>query len=700
MARKLFNGRRTAAVLVVALWSAQLVSAATTSRHKTATKRQDSSSSAAQTTDSSTNAPASATTTHRHALSFWHPGFYNVAPQGSLAGTPGLWNTQFAETLAPGAFSVGVYGNRYTREPGGMVITDVNSGLAVGITKRLEFSWDSIGYRRVRTTSPEQLSFARGAGFTSFNEDVPFPRGFLTTGPANMQLALTYNLLSQERGAPFGLAVQGFVNVPYFQDYGEVVNHFGVDTGEYSFGDNVLVDKWMGSAGIIAANIGYRHINAADAGGRLYIPFRDEILWSYGVEFPRQSRLQGIVELNGEVPFGAGAHPDMFGPTSPVDSTWGIRLSPVSWMGLNAGYRLADNAKYGTSSGFVVGLSFGTPEAPPAPPVPPTLTCQADQATVEPGTTVNVTATASPAGTYSYFWTTTGGKLTPNQAQAQLDTTNLAPGMYTVAVRADNGQGGFADCKTNVEVREKPKNPPTVTCTADPTTVKPGAAVTLTAQASSPDNRPLTYAWTTTAGQLDTNNQATAHLDTTGVAPGTVTATVTVTDDRNLSAQCSSTVTVQAPPPAPTASLGTTIRFKRRSARVDNAAKAALDDIALRLQQDPNARAVVVGSGSTTRLAKERAINTKAYLTREKGVSADRIELRYQTGQGRNAEVWIVPQGASYTGSAQTFTPVTRRVRRRYVRHHVVRHHAARHHAKKSGATTTSTTTTTTTTTK
>jgi outer membrane protein OmpA-like peptidoglycan-associated protein len=183
-------------------------------------------------------------------------------------------------------------------------------------------------------------------------------------------------------------------------------------------------------------------------------------------------------------------------------------------------------------------------------------------------------------------------------------------------------------------------------------------------------------------------------VDTTGVAPGTLNANVTVRDDRGLSANCSSAVTVEAPPPPPQASLATVLNFKHNSARVDNVAKAALDDVALRLQQDPNAHAVIVGfsgpeegprtrnqaskEAAITRLAEERAINAKAYLVQEKGVSADRIEVRENhTDGGQKAEVWVVPQGASYTGSATQFdenavkpaTPVRHRRVRRHTTH-------------------------------
>src|SRR6185437_11211016 len=62
-----------------------------------------------------------------------------------------------------------------------------------------------------------------------------------------------------------------------------------------------------------------------------------------------------------------------------------------------------------------------------------------------------------------------------------------------------------------------------------------------------------------------------------------------------------------------------------------------------------------LSDAATVRLAEERAVNAKAYLVKEKGIAADRIEVRQDTSGAQKADVWVVPQGASYTGSGQTF---------------------------------------------
>jgi outer membrane protein OmpA-like peptidoglycan-associated protein len=139
-------------------------------------------------------------------------------------------------------------------------------------------------------------------------------------------------------------------------------------------------------------------------------------------------------------------------------------------------------------------------------------------------------------------------------------------------------------------------------------------------------------------------------------------------------------VTVEAPPPPPppppAASQLNQIDFKRNSARVDNKAKAILDDVALRLQRDADGKVVIIGGSDAKerrgeRLASERAINAKNYLVKEKGIDPSRIELR-SGGEGMTAVIWWVPAGAAAPNQG---TPVSETA--------PMPHKAARHAAKK-----------------
>jgi hypothetical protein len=90
---------------------------------------------------------------------------------------------------------------------------------------------------------------------------------------------------------------------------------------------------------------------------------------------------------------------------------------------------------------------------------------------------------------------------------------------------------------------------------------------------------------------------------------------------------------------------------------VDNTCKAILDDVASRLQHDPDSKLVIVGNADPTEkrknLAGERAVNSKAYLSggeAKQGIDPSRIEVRTGSGGTKTAEYWIVPAGATFSG--------------------------------------------------
>ncbi|HYH01166.1 MAG TPA: hypothetical protein VD837_18720 [Terriglobales bacterium] len=99
--------------------------------------------------------------------------------------------------------------------------------------------------------------------------------------------------------------------------------------------------------------------------------------------------------------------------------------------------------------------------------------------------------------------------------------------------------------------------PPRVSCTTKPGTVKSGEPAIITCLGSSPDNRPLMYNCVPSAGLITGAGPAlagatagsTVKLDTTGLTAGSVTVSCTVTDDRGLRASTNAFVKVEVPPP-------------------------------------------------------------------------------------------------------------------------------------------------------
>ncbi|WP_446742101.1 hypothetical protein [Silvibacterium acidisoli] len=308
------------------------------------------------------------------------------------------------------------------------------------------------------------------------------------------------------------------------------------------------------------------------------------------------------------------------------------------------------------------GLVFKMGSIVPPPPVQ--YACSATPSSVFPGEPVTVTGTASnlnPKKTATYNWGGQGVTVSGTDSTGKVDTASLSAGTYTVTghVSEGNKPGESADCSAQFTVKDY--EPPTVSCVANPTEVKPGDSATITAQGVSPQNRPLTYSYTASSGTVS-GSGSTATLSTTGAPSGAITVTCNVADDKGHTASATTSVNVAAPPPPPPSTQTLcAIQFnhdKRRPARVDNDAKGCLDDVALNAQRSSDASLVVVGNSAKPKLAAQRAVNTKDYLVKEKGIDASRISVR--TGSSGTDEVnnYLVPAGANFDHDVTGTTPV------------------------------------------
>jgi hypothetical protein len=309
-----------------------------------------------------------------------------------------------------------------------------------------------------------------------------------------------------------------------------------------------------------------------------------------------------------------------------------------------------------------------------APEVPVAAACSIDHNEVMVGEPLHATVTPSnfnPKHTLKYDWTSTGGKIEGKDTGASIDTNGAAPGSYAATATVTDPRAkknGVASCTSNFTV--KPLNPPQISCSADPATVEVGAPSTITCTCTSPDNATVTVGnWTSSAGSVAGNGNS-AILTTTGASSGPVTVNSTCTDSRGLTASTASTVTVNnpppPPPPPPQASKLNECQYPnvKKPWRVDNTCKAALDDVALKLQQDSDAKLVVVGNADPKEkrknLAAERALNVKAYISggeAKQNIDPSRIETRIGTEGTMTSEQWIVPVGATFP-EASTTTPV------------------------------------------
>lgn len=325
-----------------------------------------------------------------------------------------------------------------------------------------------------------------------------------------------------------------------------------------------------------------------------------------------------------------------------------------------------------------------------APPPPITLACSASPESVFPGDPVTVTATAGgldPKDHVIYSWSGTG--VTGSDTTAKVDTGALAPGQYTVTGTVKEGKPGkegmkpweTATCTAGITV--KAFEPPTISCSVSPNTIAPGGTATVTSVGVSPQNLPLTYSYSATAGTV-TGSGTTAEYSSAGAPTGAVGITCNVSDNKGHSATSSTNLTIVAPiiPPPPKTQALCTISFstdKRRPMRVDNEAKACLDQVALDLKQQADAKAVLVGEQDSKEAAIEakqqkyaehhkhakvdmfaaqRAVNAKDYLVTEQGIDASRISVSTGTSDGQTVENYLVPAGATFSNDVSGTTPV------------------------------------------
>ena len=364
-------------------------------------------------------------------------------------------------------------------------------------------------------------------------------------------------------------------------------------------------------------------------------------------------------------------------------------------------------AEGGTGTFNMARLSTGVVYhvGPIAPPKPVTLACSASPAWVFPGDPVTVTATAgnlNPKLNAVYSWTGSGA--TGNGTTATVATGALAAGSYTVTGTIKEGKAGkeglkpweTADCAASFTVKQF--EPPTISCTANPGTIKPGDTSTITAAGVSPQNRPLTYSYSASAGSVS-GSGTTATFNSAGAPTGTAGIACNVSDDKNQTATANTTVTITAPyvAPAPHTQALCSISFekdKQRPARVDNEAKACLDEVALDLERQPDAKAVVVGEATAKErtpknkhvkvedLAAERAVNVKEYLVTEKGIDASRVSAATGATDSRTVEDYLVPSGADFTADVTGTTAVDETVVKQQPRKPL----GARHAHKKAAA--------------
>ena len=262
---------------------------------------------------------------------------------------------------------------------------------------------------------------------------------------------------------------------------------------------------------------------------------------------------------------------------------------------------------------------------------------------------VPLTATVTNFSTSElrYMWRASGGRIVGEGPNATWDLAGALPGTYTATIEVDNNRNDGCVAFTSTKVIVRPCPPVPIVCPNVsiycPDTVTLGTPVTFTANLSGGTSgiTPV-YNWTVTAGTI-ISGQGTPSIqvDTSGLGGQPITANLSV---EGYKLSCVATCTVQIP-----RKISSTLVDYYPPIRL-NDEKARLDNFAIQLQNEPNAKGYVVvygGIKANSAEKQKRIRRASDYLINTRGISADRlVTMEGGTRDVTTTELWIVPLGA------------------------------------------------------
>jgi outer membrane protein OmpA-like peptidoglycan-associated protein len=611
-------------------------------------------------------------------------------PMPALDGNPGLFTLETGDTLPKHGFDLGIGLNKFSSMPGEITSLQLIPAFGYGVTRWFSVFFNIDAQDHIHVGAPSQLSLSTvnalnpqfentiypsvipSTGFRpGYVENVPFA-SHTGTGVGEIDLGFKIGLLSERRGKPISLSIRNDFYIPTQTGFNSLISN-QVQYGKFNYGIGVEASKTILHHSITAtANWAYRftrdstfnNVTVGGVTGTAVLNLADQMQVGAGMLIFPEKRFQIITEYDATIFVGSGIKNTTFGPRDPVDSITGIRLYAWKWAALDLGYRYSlDLTGHRDRNGFVIKVGTAFWPEKPLPPDSITASCAVDKSSVMEGSNDGVVATTTATDLngrpMTYVWTASGGKISGVGAFVRWDSAGVGPGSYTLTSRVENGAGNTSSCSANVVVQPKPAPPaPTMSCTANPSSVLAGERASITANVNDPSGSALTYTWQTNGGQI-VGDGASIQLDTSGLQPGNYVVTGRAETVTHAACDCSASVTVQAPAPLPQASKVNACDFTLGGARADNVCKRNLDDLAVRLQNDPKSKVVLTGyadpkEAHADKLAAQRGAICKKYLDDKSGFDASRVEVRTAAGaagageENRRVDIVFVPDGASY----------------------------------------------------
>lgn len=301
----------------------------------------------------------------------------DLNPMPTTNGTLGLFTLETGELLERG-WSLSAYGNRFTRMPGSVVVSNYGLTFGWGYKKWLNLYAGFQPEVATQIGSPNELSLRTPPDVKAFPqfqntiyrslgpgqnpgyvEDFPFASRN-DSGPGNVTLGFKIGLLSQGDGARLSLSVRNDAIIPTRYTLSRLLGN-GTQTGAFADMITVATSRNFFNLVTLAGNYGYMFTRDPRSGGSKDLTLADQIHLGAGLILFPAKRLQFMNEYNGIVFTGAATPSTTFGARDPVDGIWGARVYILPALALDVGYRYMLNLSNARGrSGFVIKLGIST----------------------------------------------------------------------------------------------------------------------------------------------------------------------------------------------------------------------------------------------------------------------------------------------------------------------------------------------------